>query len=221
MTDLLELLLLACAAAFYPALLAVVIIFLGQPRPKRLLFYFLVGAMLGSVTIGLVCVFALDAANLGSDSRRSLGTGLYFAIGILALYAAGRLLGEPRPKKEKKKKEGPSMTDRVLTRDRAWLLVLLGIVINMPGLWYLVGLKDIALGGYSDAQKVVLVVAFNVVMFMFIELPLIGYVVDPEWTRAKVDAFNTALHKHARHIGGYVALVIGLYLIGRGFFLAL
>jgi hypothetical protein len=220
-TSLLELLLLACAAAFYPALLAVVIILLGQPRPKRLLFFFLVGAMLGSVTIGLVAVFALDAANLGSDSRRSLSTGLYFAIGILALYAGARLLGEPKPKREKKKKEGPSMTDRVLTRDRAWIIILLGIVINMPGLWYLIGLKDIALGGFSDPQKVVLVVAFNVVMFMFIELPLIGYIVDPVWTRGKVDAFNAALHKHARHIGGYVALVVGCYLIGRGLFLAL
>ena len=220
MTSLLELLLLACAAAFYPALLAVVIIFLGRPHPKRLLFYFLIGAMLGSVTIGLVCVFALDTANLGSDSRRSLSAGIYFAVGALALYAASRLLGEPRPKKEKKKKEGPSMTDRVLSKDRAWLLILLGIVINMPGLWYLVGLKNIALGGFSDPEKVVLVVAFNVVMFMFIELPLIGYIVDPEWTRGKVDAFNAALHRHARHVGGYVALVLGFYLIGRGVFLA-
>jgi len=222
-TSLLELLLLACAAAFYPALLAVVIIFLGQPRPKRLLFFFLIGAMLGSVTIGLVAVFALDAANFGSDSRRSLSAGLYFAIGSLALYGAARLLGEPRPKREKKKKkkEGPSMTDRVLTRDRAWLIILLGIVINMPGLWYLMGLKDIALGGFSDPQKAVLVLAFNVVMFMFIELPLIGYIVDPVWTRGKVDAFNAALHKHARHVGGYVALVLGFYLIGRGLWLAL
>ena len=222
MTDLLELLLLACAAAFYPALLAVVIIFLGQPRPKRLLAYFLVGAMLGSVTIGLVAVFALDAANLGSSSRGSLSAGLYFGIGIVALYAANRLLHEPRPKKEKKpKKEGPSMTDRVLSRDRAWLLILLGIVVNMPGLWYLIALKDISLGDYSDAEKVVLVVAFNVVMFSFIELPLIGYFVDPEWTHVKVDAFNAALHRNARRVGGYIALALGLYLVGRGIFLAL
>jgi MFS family permease len=223
-TDLLELLLLACAAAFYPALLAVVIIFLGRPRPKRLLFYFLIGAMLGSVTIGLVAVFALDAANLGSSSRVSLSAGLYIGIGVVALYAANRLLHEPRPAKEKKKekeKEGPSMTDRVLSRDRAGLLILLGIVINMPGLWYLMALKDISLGDYSHAEKVVLVVAFNVVMFMFIELPLIGYFVDPEWTRRKVDAFNAALHRHARHVGGYLALALGLYLVGRGMYLAL
>lgn len=221
MTELLELLLLACAAAFYPALLAVVIIFLGQPHAKRLLFYFLVGAMLGSVTIGLVAVFALDAASLGSGSRHSLSAGLYIAVGILALYGARRLFGEPRPKKEKKKKEGPSMTDRVLRHQSRWLVVLLGIVINMPGLWYLIGLKNIALGGYSDPQKVVLVLAFNVVMFAFIELPLIGYFVDPEWTHVKVDAFNAALHRHARRVGAYIALALGLYMIGRGLYIAL
>ena len=40
-----ELLLLAIAAAFYPALLAVVIIFLGRPHPKRSLTFFLAGRL--------------------------------------------------------------------------------------------------------------------------------------------------------------------------------
>ena len=57
---LLELLLLAIAAAFYPALLAVVIIFLGRPHPKKLLAFFLAGAWLTSLSIGLVAVFALE-----------------------------------------------------------------------------------------------------------------------------------------------------------------
>lgn len=221
MTTLLELLLLAIAGAFYPALLAIVIIFLGRPHPKRLLTFFLIGAMLGSVTIGLVAVFVLDAANLGSDSRSSLSAGLYLGVGILALYFANRLLHPPRPKKPEEKEAGPSMTDRVLGRESSWLVLLLGIIVNMPGLWYLMGLKDIALSGYSDAEKVILVVAFNLVMFSFIELPLLGYVVDPEWTHAKVDAFNAALHRHGRHAVGYIALALGLYMIGRGIFVAL
>ena len=221
MTTALELLLLAIAASFYPALLAIVIIFLGQPRPKRLLLFFLIGGMIGSCTIGLVCVFALDAASLGSGSRRSFGAGVYIAIGLIALLLAMRLFGPPKPKKPKKKKEGPSMTQRVLTRDSAWLVLILGVVVNMPGLWYLMALKDISLANWSDPLKVVVVVLFNVVMFSFVELPLIGYLIEPEWTRERVNRFNAWLHSHARHIGAYIASGIGAYLIGRGIFVAL
>jgi uncharacterized membrane protein YuzA (DUF378 family) len=217
----LELLLLAIAASFYPALLAIVIVFLAQPHPKRLLFFFLVGAMIGSVSIGLVCVFALDAASLGSGSRGHFSAGVYIAIGLIALFVAMKLFQPPKPKKKKKKKEGPSMTQRVLTRDSAWLVLILGIVVNMPGLWYLMALKDISLANWSDPLKVIVVVLFNIVMFSFVELPLIGYFVEPEWTRERVNRFNAWLHLHARHIGAYLASGLGAYLISRGIFVAL
>ncbi len=84
----LELLLLAIAAAFYPALLAVVIIFLGRPRPKKLLLFFLAGALLASISIGLIAVFALDGADFGSSTKNSLGAGLYIGLGTLGLLRA-------------------------------------------------------------------------------------------------------------------------------------
>ncbi len=177
-----ELLLLAIAAAFYPALLAVVIIFLGRPHPKRSLTFFLAGAWLASLTIGLVAVFVLEGAGLDSSSRGTFNAAIYIALGALAISAGAYLLWRP-PKPKKPKENGkPSMTQRVLTKDNSWLVFVLGIVLNMPGVWYLIALKDIGLADWTAAEKVVALVLFNLIMFSFVEAPLLGYLVARDWT---------------------------------------
>ncbi len=53
-------------------------------------------------------------------------------------------------------------------------------------------------------------------MFALAELPLLGYSIAPEATRAKVEALNAWMAHHARQIVIAVAVLAGLYLIGRG-----
>ncbi len=45
------------------------------------------------------------------------------------------------------------MTQRVLTRDSSWLVFVLGIVLNLPGVWYLIALKDIGLSEYRTPSR--------------------------------------------------------------------
>jgi Sap, sulfolipid-1-addressing protein len=222
MNPLIELLLLAIAAAFYPTLLAVVLIFLGRPHPKRLLMFFLAGALLASISIGLAAVFALDEANLSTSSRATLNAGVYIGFGALALVIGAHFYREPAKKEPKlKKKKGPSLTDRVGSHESAWFVFVAGMVLNLPGMWYLIALKDIALASYSDAAKVVLVVGFNLIMFALIEVPLLGYVLAPEWTQERVRNFNSWLHSHARRVGAYIAFGLGIFLIVRGILAAI
>ena len=56
---------------------------------------------------------------------------------------------------------------------------LAALVINVPGAAYLIALKDIAAGGYGTAVQVVLVLGFNLVMFVLAEVPLVGLWVAP------------------------------------------
>src|SRR5215210_2344598 len=165
---LLELLLLAIAAAFYPALLAVVLIFLARPHPKKLLAFFLAGAWLTSLSIGLVAVFALEGAGLSSSTKVSVGAGIYLGLGIVAVVVGAHFLRTP-PKQKERKDSGPSMTQRVMSKDSTWLVFVLGIVLNMPGVWYLMALKDFGLSDYNNAEKVLLLIGFNLVMFLFVE----------------------------------------------------
>ena len=219
MNNLLELLLLAIASAFYPLLLAVVIIFLARPRPKLLLLYFLAGALLVSISIGLVAVSVLDAADIGESARGSVNAAFYFVIGVAAVIIGAHFLRTaPRPKKDSGK---PSMTQRLLTNDSNWLVFALGMLLNLPGLWYLLGLKNIALADYGGAEEVLLILAFNVIMFAFVEVPLIGYTLVPEWSSRQVNRLNAWLHRNGRHLGGCIAVALGIYLITRGILTAL
>ncbi len=50
------------------------------------------------------------------------------------------------------------------------------------------------------------VLAINVIMLALLELPLLGYVTRPEWTRPAVNRFSEALTAH----GGRIALIAGI-----------
>jgi hypothetical protein len=110
----------------------------------------------------------------------------------------------------------PSFSQRMLSHDSGWIVFALGVVLDLPGLWYIVALKDIALGGYSTAAEIVLVVGFNVVMFTFVEVPLVAYAVAPERTAFAVQRFNDWLRGHSRRIVAVIALVVGTWLTLRG-----
>jgi len=219
LNTLLELLLLAIASAFYPLLLAVVIIFLGRPHPKMLLLYFLAGALLVSISIGITAVNVLDAADIGSSARGTVNAAFYLVIGTAAVIIGAHFLRTAaKPKKDSPK---PSMTQRVLTKDSSWLVFALGMLLNLPGLWYLLGLKNIALGDFSKTEEVLLILGFNVIMFAFVEIPLVGYTFAPDWSRRLVNRLNAWLHRNGRHLGGWIAVALGIYLITRGIIAAL
>ena len=61
-----------------------------------------------------------------------------------------------------------------------------------------------------------LILAFTVVQFTLIEVPLVGYLLAPERTRVRVEDFNRWFATHLRQIGEVIAIAIGIYLVVRG-----
>ena len=60
-----------------------------------------------------------------------------------------------------------------------------------------VALKDIAELDYSFAATFALVLGFYLIMFMFIEIPLLGYVFAPEQTARSTTSFNAWLDRNS------------------------
>ena len=58
--------------------------------------------------------------------------------------------------------------------------------------------------------------AFNVIMFALVEIPLVAYVISPQRARAAVDVFNVWLRDHRRPAAIAVAGAVGIYLVVRG-----
>ena len=216
----------ALAAALNPTLLGATTVMLLLDHPKRLLVGYLAGALMTSVTLGLVIVFALDGS--ASTAQHTLSPAMDLALGVLLLVIAfvirpgrqpketGRLAERRRKKEEWKGDKGPPLWQRKLSQGSARTTFVVGALLTLPGASYLIGLHKIGDGDPSVAGAIVAVLLFNVIMLALLELPLIGFIFAPDWTPRAVDRFKNWMSRNARRLGFRLALVIGVLLIVRG-----
>jgi Sap, sulfolipid-1-addressing protein len=216
----------ALTAALNPTLLGATTVMLLLDHPKRLLLGYLAGALLTSMTLGLVIVFALDGS--ASTAQHTLSPAMDLALGGLLLVVAfairpgrtpsetGRLAERRRRKEEAKKDKEPPRWQRTLSKGSARTTFVVGALLTLPGASYLIGIHKIADSDPSTIAAIGAVLLFNVIMLALLELPLIGYVFAPEWTPRAVDRFKEWFSRNARRLGFRLALVIGVLLIVRG-----
>lgn len=209
---------LAIASAFWPILLAVVLISLRAPHPGRLMASFLVAGLLTTVGIGLAIIYLLQGTSLTSGSDSWFGPGLEIAVGVVALAAAYFLRrryqhAEPRTAP---KQAGPNRMERMLAHG-APLAFAAGVLFNIiPGIVPVVALKDIAELDETFAATFGLVLGFYLIMFMFIEIPLLGYVFAPDRTASATTRFNDWLDRNGHRLEIGALALIGVYMIARG-----
>lgn len=216
-------LVLAIISAISPAILAVVIVVLSRPNPRRLLLAYLLGGMLASVAIGVAIVSALNESQLLAGPSPAADPIVNFTVGALALIVAYVLatdrdapLEQRRRQRRASRPPRDPWSERVLNRGNVPIAFAVGITLNLPGAFYLVALKDIAKSQNGIGTQVFAILVFNLIMFVLAEVPLFGYSFAPAPTRARVEQLNAWMAHHARQIVVAVATLAGLYLIGRG-----
>lgn len=211
-------LVLAAAAALYPALLAGVVLILTRPHPIRQLAGFYTGGLAISLTAGFLVLFALDGSGAleRSGSAHAIGPTVDLLAGVLSLAVAARLWARRAHPPRRTSDGHESKLSRILARGSLPVAIGAGVVLNLPGVWYLAALEYIAQGHYDASQEVLMVGAFNVVMFTLVEAPLIWYVVDPASAQRAVVGFDGWFHANTRRIGAAVAASVGAYLVVKG-----
>jgi len=222
-SEVINVLVLAVISAISPAILAVVIVVLSRPNPRRLLFAYLLGGMLTSIAVGLAVVVSLRGSDLLSGHSPAADPIIDFTIGALALIVAYVLatdrdahIAKRRRQRRATRSPRDPWSERVLSRGNVAVAFAVGVALNLPGAFYLVALKDIAKSQQEIAAQLLAIVLFNLIMFTLAEVPLLGYSIAPQATRARVEALNGWMAHHARQMVIAVAVVAGLYLIGRG-----
>jgi hypothetical protein len=212
---------LALAAAVYPPLLAGIIVLLARDKPVAMLAAFMAGGMLVTFVLGLLIVFVLGDW-LSTKSQNSASPVVDIVVGVLSLVVAAVLYRRIRERERgvvrasKKQKEGPSRTQQMLNEGTPWAAFAAGLILNLPGIWYLDALKDIAQTNPSVTTVIVEILVFIVIMFVLAELPLIGYMVAPEATQVRVAAFQAWMSRNGRTVGMWAAALIGAYLTIKG-----
>lgn len=215
---------LAFLAALYPTLLAATTVMLMLPHPRRLLLGYLAGAAMTSVTLGLVIVFTLRHADLVRTTQVTLGPAEDVALGCLALAIAYVLgSGRDRPleerRRERKAAKGPQEPprwQRTLNRGSARVTFVVGALLTLPGATYITALYRIADEELAVPVTVAVILAFNVIMLMLLEVPLLAYTFAPEWTPRAIERFKAKLRERGRIWAVRVATALGLLMIARG-----
>jgi hypothetical protein len=219
-----QVILLSLTASLNPSLLAACTVMLLLPNPARLMLGYLLGASITSVTIGLVIVFSLSNSQATSTARHTLSPAEDVALGALALVAAWvlwsgrheRLRERRRARKAGKPDAGPPRWQRELRKGSPRITFVIGVALTLPGASYLAGLVSIHRLDVSNTEAVLLVLGFNVVMLWLLEIPLVSFLLAPDWTPAAIERAKAwvALHWHVFAVRGLA--FIGAALVIRG-----
>lgn len=220
--------LLAFGAAFFPLLLACVAILISRPDPRRLILAFYLGGLTMSVVSGVIVLglFADGEEVAGSTASTPHGS-VSIAIGVVGLFFAwllathrGRALVDrwrarhPR-RRAPKDREGPSWVERRLSKATVRIAFAVGAAINLPGPFYLLALGDLS-NGHSTAEQAIGIIVFNAIMFLLLEVPLVGYLVDPAWTERAVSGLGAWLNANGLRIIGALVGVFSTGLLLQG-----
>ncbi len=225
------------AAAVYPQLLAVVILILTRPGARRLLWACYLAAASVSVGAGIAVLLVFrDRGTVAGSSSHRLGASVYLVVGALALLIAilvvrterGRTLAGGGvsgilPRRSRRGSDRPGPTARLKTRahdalGRGSTVVALavGAALGIPGPFDLLALGRLARGGYSVLGSIAILLVFNLLKFLLIEIPLLSYTLEPERTARRVDRFTAWMKANRIEVIAAVVAVVGLVLIGRG-----
>jgi hypothetical protein len=199
-----------------PTLLAATTLMLLLPSPKKLMLGYLLGALLTSITLGLVIVFSLQDSSAVDTAKRTVNPAVDLALGGLLLIVAAVLSRGRSERRRPKPDKGPSRWQRALGKGSARITFAVGVVLTLPGASYLASLTAISKLDYSTAETVLLVLLVNAIMLALIEVPLIGFYAAPEWTPVAVERAKNWFSLHAQTIAVAGAAGIGSLLILRG-----
>jgi len=204
-----------------PTLLAAATVLLLLPNPKRLMLGYLLGALMTSVTIGLVIVFTLQGSPAVSTTKHTIGPAMDIALGgillvISIVIASGRPSEFRAERRERKKEKGPPRWQRALAGGSMRITFVIGALLTLPGFSYLSALDGIIKLNPGTAQTVLLVLMVNVIMLALIEIPLVSFTIAPEWTPTAIDRAKAWLSRHAQRAAVVGTGLVGALLILRG-----
>ena len=214
----------ALTAALNPTLLTATTVMLLLPSPKRLLLGYLLGAYMTSITLGLVIIYPLLDSGAVSTQKNTVSPSIDLTLGgimlvlafVLATGRQERLAERRRAKKAEKEPSGPPKWQQYLGKGSARSAFVIGALLTLPGGSYIIGLTHIHDLDYGVPGTVALVLAFNLIMLILLELPLISYTVAPEWTPNAIDRAKGWVGRHWLRFATIGLTAMGVALVARG-----
>ena len=207
-------LIMALAVSVEPFRIGMTMLMLNRPRPVLQLSAFLLGGFAMGTTVGLIVLFVFRRILLGTSfvtvPRVQLVIGLLvlFIAAAVAIDVFGRL--GPRPAKFARP------ATELLKGDSLSVAGVAGLSIALPSVDYLAALAVILASGAAALTQVAVLVAFNVVAFALVEIPLLAYLLAPKPTAKAVTTLHEWIRSRRRRDVAIALAVIGSAFIAAG-----
>ena len=219
-----EVIVLSLTASLNPTLVGATTVMLLLDRPTRLMLGYLCGAIMTSLTLGLIIVFALPESSTTNTTKNTISPAVDIGLGAIALAVAfvfytgrmDRLRQRRAERKAEKPDKGPPRWQRELSKGSPRVTFAIGALLTLPGASYLAGLNSIHKLHYSTATTVLLVIGFNIVMLWLLEVPLAAYLIVPGWTPGAIARAKAWVSRHATVFIVRGSAILGVLLIIKG-----
>lgn len=218
-----EALVLGLVSAVRGVTLAIVYALLLTDRARRLLIAYVVAGAVVTLAVGIVVVTWLHT---GSRTTEATAGRLWLdlALGVLAVIWAGlRLAGREvklRPRGRERRRERstvlPEAIDRRLRAPTVPMVVTVGVLTNLPGLYYLAALVAILQTHPSAVQGIVQVTIYTVLRFAAPVAAIVLVLMRPDRTLEIVRSAHAWGRSNSRVLLGLLVGAVGVYLVAKG-----
>jgi hypothetical protein len=206
-----------------PSLVAATTVMLLLPSPQKLMFGYLLGALMTSITLGLVIVSAGKNSSFTNSAKHTINPLVDLAVGAIVLVIA-LVLYQGRDKEirerlaERKSREEPKTPrwQRELGKGDPKITFIVGAALSLPGASYLAALASLIGLKYSNAGNILVVLLVNVIMLALLEIPLICFIVAPDRTPSAIERAKASFRRSGRRDLITGAIALGSLLILRG-----
>lgn len=219
-----EVIVLSLTASLNPTLVAATTVMLLLDHPMKLMLGYLCGALMTSITLGLIIVFSFPTSSTTSTTQNTISPAVDIGLGAVALAIAfvfhtgrvDRLRQRRAERKAEKPDKGPPRWQRELSKGSPRVTFVVGALLTLPGASYLAGLHSIHDLHYSTTAVVLLVIGFNIVMLWLLEVPIVAFLLAPAWTPGAIERAKAWVGRHATMFIERGAAAIGVLLIIKG-----
>ncbi|WP_328355669.1 GAP family protein [Mycobacterium sp. NBC_00419] len=228
-------LVLAIAVNFEPTRIGLIALMLTRKHPIRQLLIFLLSGVTLSASVGLLVLFVFHRGLFGptnfDGSKIQIGIGaavLLIAAIIGSNVPLGRFARNPLAPPELTAEDGSPADEPVTTTGRVairakniihgeshWFSSFAGLGLAMPGVEYMALLALIIASNEPPAIQALALFAFLILANAISSIPLVSYLIAPQKTAVRVQAFNEWIRRRTRR---QVAAVLGL--VGTILFIA-
>ena len=188
---------LALLSALSPTALLIAAVYLGSARPGLTSLFYLAGAVLISIVMGVAVLIALRSAGLNHPDQHGARYGLRLGLGI-ALLGAGIFVATRAHRPRDAAKAQHNLVSKLVADPAPLSAFAVGLLVFAPGVTFIAALQVIATA-QTDLEVTILAMMLVVVInVLLVWLPITLHLVAPHSTEKHLKAFNSWLRANGK-----------------------